>query len=458
MYLLKNVLLLFGIFTLSAGQKGAAEEIYVWNGTDQVLIPEESEITPEIFYKYQRKGLLDDFHFLPGAAAPLTKKQIEDILNEILSADPFEHEFYTIKDFPDKKFPPDNPADVFNPLTCLCTDIQPQTYLNENADLGPIEKSVGLEDFPESCLEAEQMGLCSNSTFMLETMPVVVPEGFCERSCGRCVCCESLLTLVESYSDLTLFAELVEITGMSDMLASTATEATVLAPSDVALQQALDSLGISTENLEENRDLLREILLFHVLPIHPYFKALWTTPFFVEGVTSDTFLSLQDPSIPPLSFRTTEENETFVIGPENSALIEEGDIEACKGYLNIIDTVLLPKNLGSAITTTPTIQEQEAEESLPLVTEVEVSPPPVVFPSPPPPPPSPLCPWPPPIPPQEKKKKKKKKRMIEITIITGITQRLIYDQVILNSIFKNSSSNKMNRKKSALKQLKKFQV
>ncbi|KAK9812520.1 hypothetical protein WJX73_005534 [Symbiochloris irregularis] len=103
-----------------------------------------------------------------------------------------------------------------------------------------------------------------------------------------------------------------------------------------AFTAAAQALGVNSIS-DLSASAVADILQYHLLPPVPFIETTWTTPFFsaLSGPI-DTSLSGAKISVEP-----SGSSYTFT-GPSNSAKLVTGDIEACKGYVNIIDTVLIP--------------------------------------------------------------------------------------------------------------------
>lgn len=116
--------------------------------------------------------------------------------------------------------------------------------------------------------------------------------------------------------------------------------ATVFVPTDQAVQEALDKYGNSLD--------VSSLIRYHIVPPSPKTNGLWTTPFMSLGPQMETL----NTGAPPLTTSkfTLPADVTWrggltgfqVIGASNSANVVQSDINACKGYVNMIDSVLLP--------------------------------------------------------------------------------------------------------------------
>ena len=115
-------------------------------------------------------------------------------------------------------------------------------------------------------------------------------------------------------------------------------------PTDAAFDAALSSLG----PLAQNPGLLQEILKFHILPPESKRNALWTSPFMTLGPKMRTsydgsaVLSTQKFAMPSNTTWRGGLQGFAISGPYNAANVIKSDVPACKGYVTMIDTVLLP--------------------------------------------------------------------------------------------------------------------
>ncbi|NKI26339.1 fasciclin domain-containing protein [Arenibacter sp. 6A1] len=112
---------------------------------------------------------------------------------------------------------------------------------------------------------------------------------------------------------------------------------TVFAPTNAAFTALLAALGdnynsLSDFDTQEEKDLLRDILLYHVLPVEVFSHAL------AEGSVETAFTGN--------SIEVIATGDTFVIGDasDTDANITAVDIDASNGVVHVIDKVLLPQS------------------------------------------------------------------------------------------------------------------
>lgn len=111
---------------------------------------------------------------------------------------------------------------------------------------------------------------------------------------------------------------------------------TVFAPTNDAFVALLAALGDDYNSLadfdtQEEKDLLRDILLFHVIPS--------------EVMSADLSAGMVATAYAENSIEVIASGETFVIGDasESNANITTADIDASNGVVHLIDKVLLPQ-------------------------------------------------------------------------------------------------------------------
>jgi len=102
---------------------------------------------------------------------------------------------------------------------------------------------------------------------------------------------------------------------------------TVFAPTNKAFRDALDGLGITLEQLASNQPLLTEILLFHVTE-----GSLRSFDLFEQELVR----MLNGDVAPLMASSSTIQGASFVAT----------DIDARNGIIHVIDSVLLPPDLG----------------------------------------------------------------------------------------------------------------
>ncbi|WP_273567614.1 fasciclin domain-containing protein [Maribacter halichondriae] len=167
---------------------------------------------------------------------------------------------------------------------------------------------------------------------------------------------DAMATIVETAQATDALSNLVAALGQADagLVETLSSEGpfTVFAPTNDAFVALLDALGDDYNSLEDfdtqaEKDLLRDILLYHVITS----KVLSTD--LAEG---DVPTAYADNSVQVIA-----SGGTFVIGDasETDANITAVDIEASNGVVHLIDKVLLPQ---AAIDFVMSLGEEEEEE------------------------------------------------------------------------------------------------
>jgi uncharacterized surface protein with fasciclin (FAS1) repeats len=136
---------------------------------------------------------------------------------------------------------------------------------------------------------------------------------------GGALCDPNILMIAER-EDLTSFVSLVELAGLSDIFLC-AGPFTAWIPTNAAFA-SLDPNLVEFLTDPVNRDLLQQVLLYHLLP--GFILTTELTPSAIQTIQGENVVV----SINPVTI-----NQAFVVNP---------DILACNGVIDIIDGVLLP--------------------------------------------------------------------------------------------------------------------
>lgn len=134
-----------------------------------------------------------------------------------------------------------------------------------------------------------------------------------------------LLQQAASAGSFSTLARLVEAAGVSNVLQSQGGEYTILAPTDAAFSQ-LPQSTLERLLLPENRDLLRRVLAYHVIP-----QALPSS-----NITTGSVSTLGG----GIAVRVTPER--IIV---NNGSVVQPDIQAQNGVVHAINQVLLPREL-----------------------------------------------------------------------------------------------------------------
>ncbi|GMH41050.1 hypothetical protein BSKO_08960 [Bryopsis sp. KO-2023] len=134
---------------------------------------------------------------------------------------------------------------------------------------------------------------------------------------------------------LSILLEAVKAAGLVDTVNNPDAGLTIFAPTNEAFEAALAALGVTAADLLGNKELLTEILTYHVLPI-PYKAAD-----FGEGRDFTTLLGANSPcGAGDVSVKPSDEGVT-IAGGASTAKVVTADVEACSTVIHVIDAVLL---------------------------------------------------------------------------------------------------------------------
>eukprot|EP00198_Chlamydomonas_reinhardtii_P002139 XP_001691475.1 predicted protein [Chlamydomonas reinhardtii] len=190
--------------------------------------------------------------------------------------------------------------------------------------------------------------LAANQSFIMQT-PEDVPDGYCQISCGRCPCCPTLDSVLAS-KGLEMFRWLLSFSEMSERTRRPGFMATLLAPQDGAVWAAINKLGYTSKEQVAGdtgaKNILADLGRYHVLPPVQPLNATWTAPFMRRGVKMWTSVSASSaPGGGPHMITAdvdTGSGTVYLSSPKAKAKVVEKDVYACKGFVQVIDTVLVP--------------------------------------------------------------------------------------------------------------------
>jgi uncharacterized surface protein with fasciclin (FAS1) repeats len=152
----------------------------------------------------------------------------------------------------------------------------------------------------------------------------------------------TIVRLASETPELNTLGTLVIRAGLFGALSDTDAELTVFAPTNDAFNATLDELGITVDDLVADRDMLRNILLYHV----------------VEGeVTSDMLEAGEVTTLNGATVTISLEDGVMV----NDATVVTADVQASNGVVHVIDGVLLPPSGDDAEATEET-EDSEGDE------------------------------------------------------------------------------------------------
>lgn len=224
-------------------------------------------------------------------------------------------------------------------VPCNCSDAAPR---NESLLYGI------------DCLHQSMFNAC-DATFMKSYLQELnYNDGFCQMSCNRCPCCTSPSAVISKMGATRFLQAAAAVQPpLNTALSYNGFMATILVPTDAAWEAALKAYP----SMMQNPELLLEILKFHIVPVEPMRRGLWTTPFMSVGAT--LFTSADGPATLQVKKFPMPSNTTFnggltgfqIYGPYNNATVLTSDVASCKSYITVIDTVLMPFNPSNLTST-----------------------------------------------------------------------------------------------------------
>eukprot|EP00201_Polytomella_parva_P020294 CAMPEP_0175047098 /NCGR_PEP_ID=MMETSP0052_2-20121109/5400_1 /TAXON_ID=51329 ORGANISM="Polytomella parva, Strain SAG 63-3" /NCGR_SAMPLE_ID=MMETSP0052_2 /ASSEMBLY_ACC=CAM_ASM_000194 /LENGTH=120 /DNA_ID=CAMNT_0016310923 /DNA_START=643 /DNA_END=1005 /DNA_ORIENTATION=- len=116
--------------------------------------------------------------------------------------------------------------------------------------------------------------------------------------------------------------------------------ATLLAPSDDAVRDAIKKLGFeSSSDVDEGaKKKLADAAKRHILPPVSDSKALWSAPFMTGNVWIPSALSGHG-----VSASMDSDGRVKLSSDHGSVHVVTKDIDVCKGFIEIVDGVMLEK-------------------------------------------------------------------------------------------------------------------
>ena len=136
----------------------------------------------------------------------------------------------------------------------------------------------------------------------------------------------TIVDVAAGADQFTTLVAAVEAAGLSETLSGEG-PFTVFAPTDEAFTAALETLGLTADELLADTATLESILTYHVIP---------------DEVTAAEVLELAPADVETVNgapVNITVEGDTVMV---NDAQVVTADIEASNGVIHAIDTVLLP--------------------------------------------------------------------------------------------------------------------
>jgi uncharacterized surface protein with fasciclin (FAS1) repeats len=145
---------------------------------------------------------------------------------------------------------------------------------------------------------------------------------------------QTITQLAAATPDLSTLVSLLKATGLDAALNDPTKRFTVFAPSNEAfedLQVRMNSVFTAVTD-PKNRELLKKVLLYHVLGLEVHSSAI-------------THSLNRVPTLEGMSVTVSRDANNF--GHVDYALIIKADIQASNGVVHVIDRVLYPHNTGT---------------------------------------------------------------------------------------------------------------
>ena len=147
---------------------------------------------------------------------------------------------------------------------------------------------------------------------------------------------DTIADLVAGNEDFSILLAAVEAAGLTDAIADPEATLTVFAPTDEAFEAALQTLGITAEELLADTETLTTILTYHV---------------YGEVVTSTDLAGAGMEEV-PVEMLSGEElvilvgDDGSVSFKDQTAKVVSADVTASNGVVHVVDAVLLPPSIA----------------------------------------------------------------------------------------------------------------
>ena len=172
----------------------------------------------------------------------------------------------------------------------------------------------------ENAAPATTPEVVSEPAVMPEATPAVDPM-------AETAATQSIAEIAAANPDLSILTAALKAAGLDTMMMDAGTY-TVFAPTDEAFAALLTKLKVTKEELLANKDLLKTVLPYHVVPM--VVKA------------ADIPYGQEIKTVNGQSFTISDAN-VITDASGDTANIVKPDIMATNGVIHVIDTVLLPK-------------------------------------------------------------------------------------------------------------------
>ncbi|AOY43663.1 fasciclin domain-containing protein [Psychrobacter pacificensis] len=138
---------------------------------------------------------------------------------------------------------------------------------------------------------------------------------------------QTIAEIAANNDNLTILTAALQSAGLDTMLMED-TKYTVFAPTDDAFAPVLEKLGVTKDELLANKDLLKTVLLYHVVPME------------VKAADIPYGTDIETANGKTISI---SEDNVITDATGNTANITGTDIMASNGVIHTIDTVLMPE-------------------------------------------------------------------------------------------------------------------
>ncbi|DBA75484.1 hypothetical protein WJX77_010625 [Trebouxia sp. C0004] len=174
--------------------------------------------------------------------------------------------------------------------------------------------------------------------------------------------CSTPYALAADSHNLQTLAAAIKAAGLVNILDSTTSAITVFAPTDDAFAALASALSLTSEELLSKSDLLSVILEYHV-----YSKDAYKVSDFKKH---SSLVTAQGET---LTVKTVGDIVTVVPDAGSTATVLVSDMNTCKAYVQVIDTVLIPeaaaKSLGMVSVDVPGAGETDTQAAQSLVSK-----------------------------------------------------------------------------------------
>lgn len=139
---------------------------------------------------------------------------------------------------------------------------------------------------------------------------------------------QNIAQIAADNDSLTVLNAALEASDLDEVLAATDTQYTVFAPTDDAFAELLGELNLSSDELLADKDLLTQVLTYHVVPSAVVKAADIPYGDSIETVNGQAF--------------TISEANVIMDASNDTSDIIDTDILATNGVIHVIDDVLVP--------------------------------------------------------------------------------------------------------------------